>query len=385
MQVGGDAVSSNDRVVCTISSAKKRISTDNVWLLNLEMIEQQTGRIISRHYVEHDELLGSIVQFSADNVLYSKLRPNLNKVVLPDCDGYATSELVPLKPNSAILCREYLAAYLRSDSFVAWAVSKTTGAKMPRLGTDVLLDKINTNLPLPPLDEQRKIAAVLDKVSDLIAKRRQQLEKLDELVKARFVEMFGEYDLSHVQDDWVMISQIGSVVGGATPKTDVDEYWGGDYGWLTPADLEVDSGVVYDSQRKLTKAGIESCSLQELPIGTVMFSSRAPIGKVAITGCPFYCNQGFKNIVCGSKVVPWYLYYLLLLNTDYLNSLGRGATFKEVSKAIVEQVKIPLPAYDNQVRFGGFVEGTRNAKAIIARSLEKLETLKRALMQRYFG
>ncbi len=378
-------MSSNDRVVCTISSAKKRISTDNVWLLNLEMIEQQTGRIISRHYVEHDELLGSIVQFSADNVLYSKLRPNLNKVVLPDCDGYATSELVPLKPNSAILCREYLAAYLRSDSFVAWAVSKTTGAKMPRLGTDVLLDKINTNLPLPPLDEQRKIAAVLDKVSDLIAKRRQQLEKLDELVKARFVEMFGEYDLSHVQDDWVMISQIGSVVGGATPKTDVDEYWGGDYGWLTPADLEVDSGVVYDSQRKLTKAGIESCSLQELPIGTVMFSSRAPIGKVAITGCPFYCNQGFKNIVCGSKVVPWYLYYLLLLNTDYLNSLGRGATFKEVSKAIVEQVKIPLPAYDNQVRFGGFVEGTRNAKAIIARSLEKLETLKRALMQRYFG
>lgn len=226
---------------------------------------------------------------------------------------------------------------------------------------------------------------MLDKVSDLIAKRRQQLEKLDELVKARFVEMFGEYDLSHVQDDWVMISQIGSVVGGATPKTDVDEYWGGDYGWLTPADLEVDSGVVYDSQRKLTKAGIESCSLQELPIGTVMFSSRAPIGKVAITGCPFYCNQGFKNIVCGSKVVPWYLYYLLLLNTDYLNSLGRGATFKEVSKAIVEQVKIPLPAYDNQVRFGGFVEGTRNAKAIIARSLEKLETLKRALMQRYFG
>lgn len=279
-------------------------------------------------------------------------------------------------------CHEYIGSFFQSSYYRNHISIVSSGANINNLRNEHLAE---LTIPFPPLDEQRRIAAVLDKVSDLIAKRRQQLEKLDELVKAHFVEMFGEYDLFHVQDDWVAISQIGSVVGGATPKTDVDEYWGGDYGWLTPADLEVDSGVVYDSQRKLTKAGIESCSLQELPIGTVIFSSRAPIGKVAITGCPFYCNQGFKNIVCGSKVVPWYLYYLLLLNTDYLNSLGRGATFKEVSKAIVEQVKIPLPAYDNQVRFGDFVEGTRNAKTIIARSLEKLETLKRALMQRYFG
>ena len=140
--------------VCTISSGNKQIFDDRIWLLNLDMVEQQTGNILSYHYVKEEELNGSIVQFDADNVLYSKLRPNLNKVVTPDRDGYATSELLPLKPDKNILCREYLAAFLRSDSFVAWAVSKTVGAKMPRLGTRVLLDK---EIPLPPLDEQRKI------------------------------------------------------------------------------------------------------------------------------------------------------------------------------------------------------------------------------------
>ena len=186
--------------VCTISSSSLEISVDRIWLLNLDMVEQQTGNIISYNYVNSNELSGSIIQFDTDNVLYSKLRPNLNKVVIPDSNGYCTSELLPLKPNSNVLCREYLAALLRSDSFVAWAVSKTAGAKMPRLGTKVLLDK---EVPLPSLDEQRKIAAVLDKVSDLIAKRRQQLDKLDEMVKAKFVEMFGD---EHHLDNWNCIS-----------------------------------------------------------------------------------------------------------------------------------------------------------------------------------
>ena len=240
-------------------------------------------------------------------------------------------------------------------------------------------------LPLPPLDEQRKIAAVLDKVSDLIAKRRQQLKKLDELVKSRFIEMFGDCDLSKAQTSWMTIKDIGTVASGATPKTEQEEFWGGPYRWITPAELEADSGYIFDSVRKLTKAGVESCSLQEMPTGTVLLSSRAPIGKLAIAGNPFYCNQGFKNIICNETIIPRYLYTLLLLNVDYLNSLGRGATFKEISKTIVENICIPVPSLDLQNRFAAFVAQTDKTKTAIQKSLEKLETLKKALMQEYFG
>jgi len=180
--------------------------------------------------------------------------------------------------------------------------------------------------------------------------------------QSRFIELFGNYDLTHPQESWAPIKEVGTVVGGATPKTDHDEYWGGSYRWITPAELDADSGYIYDSVRKLTKAGVESCSLQEMPVGTVILSSRAPIGKVAIAGNTFYCNQGFKNIICKEGITPRYLYTVLLLNVEYLNSLGRGATFKEISKGIVESIRIPVPSMELQEQFAAFVEQTDKSK-----------------------
>ena len=201
--------------VCKVAGSSKEVSENQIWLLNLDAVEQQTGKILTYNYVKRNDLNGSIIQFDTDNVLYSKLRPNLNKVVLPNQQGFATSEMLPLKPDSSVLCKEYLAAYLRSSSFVAWAVSKTAGAKMPRLGTNVLLEK---EIPLPPLDEQRRIAAVLDQVSDLIAKRRAQLDKLDELVKARFVEMFNAPSAKTCK---CKISDYAEVLGGYAFKSEL--------------------------------------------------------------------------------------------------------------------------------------------------------------------
>ncbi len=246
-------------------------------------------------------------------------------------------------------------------------------------------DMKEIEIPLLSLEKQLVIVQKLNKVFELISLRKQQLSKLDELVKSRFIEMFGDYDLSHAQNDWKSISEIGKVVGGATPKTNIEEYWDGEYRWITPAELSADSGYIYDSVRKLTKAGVDSCSLQEMPINTVILSSRAPIGKVAIAGNTFYCNQGFKNIICNKEIIPRYLYTVLLLNTEYLNSLGRGATFKEISKSIVENIRIPVPPIKLQEQFATFVEQTDKSKLEVQKSLEKLEILKKALMQKYFG
>ena len=240
-------------------------------------------------------------------------------------------------------------------------------------------------VPLPPKDQQVSIVATLDLVNKIISLYEQQLEKMDDLIKARFVEMFGDYDLAVQKENWVPISKIGTVVGGATPKTNNPEYWDGEYRWISPAELKNDSGIICDSVKKITKAGVDSCSLQELPPGTVILSSRAPIGKVAIAGNTFYCNQGFKNIICNRKVLPRYLYSLLLMNTDYLNSLGRGATFKEISKTIVENIRIPLPTIEAQEKFTSFVTQVDKSKTVIQKALDEAQTLFDSLMQKYFG
>ena len=292
--------------------------------------------------------------------------------------SYVNGNAMALDSLSNDIDLQYLYYYLQHRGFS----DVITGSAQPQIVRQSL-EKIN--ICYPKIEQQKQIVITLNKANDLILLRKQQLSKLDELVKARFAELFGDCDLSHPQEKWVAIKEIGNVIGGSTPKTDRDEYWGGVYRWITPAELQADSGYLYDSVRKLTKAGIDSCSLQEMPIGTVILSSRAPIGKVAIAGNTFYCNQGFKNIVCKEAVIPRYLYTVLLLNSDYLNSLGRGATFKEISKSIVENIHIPVPSIALQQQFAAFVEQVDKSKRTIKNSLENLEMLKKSLMQKYFG
>ena len=244
---------------------------------------------------------------------------------------------------------------------------------------------LNAEIVNYPVDIQSHIVTVLETIQSIITHRKQQLAKLDELIKARFVEMFGEIDLTPQRAEWTPISTIGTVIGGSTPKTSVEEYWDGDLKWITPAELLPDTGYLYDSVRKITKAGADSCSLQLLPKDTVILTSRAPIGKVAIAGTELYCNQGFKNIICNDSILPRYLYSLLLYNVDYLNSLGRGATFKEISKSIVEKIKIPIAPIEQQEQFAAFVERIDKSKVVVQKALDEAQLLFDSLMQEYFG
>ena len=294
-------------------------------------------------------------------------------------DAYQRTYIIESKDKNALTV-PYLYCFL--DGYVEELRKQSIGGVIKYIKLGNLTE---AQIPICSIEKQNEIVENFDKVNTLISLRKQQLSKLDELVKSRFIELFGNYDLFHAQTDWKAISEIGKVVGGATPKTNVEEYWDGEYRWITPAELSADSGYIYDSVRKLTKAGVDSCSLQEMPIDTVILSSRAPIGKVAIAGNTFYCNQGFKNIICNNEILPRYLYTVLLLNAEYLNSLGRGATFKEISKSIVESIRIPVPSIVLQKQFTAFVEQTDKSKFEIQKSLEKLETLKKALMQKYFG
>ena len=237
--------------------------------------------------------------------------------------------------------------------------NKGTGSTFKAITGKVLN---SVKVPHENVDEQKAIADILDKIVATIRKRRVQVSLCDDLVKSQFIEMFGGCSLRDRQTDWVKIGTVAEVVGGSTPKTDKKEYWDGEYYWITPAEISEDDLVVYKTQRTLTELGVRSSSLRRLPTGTILLSSRAPIGKVAIAGVEMYCNQGFKNLVCGKELNPIYGYALLKYNTEYLNSLGRGATFKEISKAIVENIYIPVPPIERQNDFARFVEQTDKSK-----------------------
>ena len=134
---------------------------ERVWLLNLDMVESQTGRIINYNIVGKDAIGGSVCTFDENNILYSKLRPYLNKVVIPNGKGYATSELVPLRPDNKIINRIYLAYLLRSNEFVEMIKEKVAGAKMPRVS---MSDFREFNVPVPPLELQNQFASFVQEI-----------------------------------------------------------------------------------------------------------------------------------------------------------------------------------------------------------------------------
>lgn len=159
-----------------------------VWLLNLDMIESQTGRIIEYIMALSNEIGNSTVSFDEENVLYSKLRPYLNKVVVPTRKGVCTTELVPLRPDSKYLNKIFLANLLRSKSFVDFISEKVAGAKMPRVSMEVFRD---FNCILPPLELQEKFAAFVQAVDAQKAKAQESLDKAETLYKALMQEYFG--------------------------------------------------------------------------------------------------------------------------------------------------------------------------------------------------
>lgn len=181
------------------------------------------------------------------------------------------------------------------------------------------------------------------------------------------------------------LGEICEIVSGSTPKTSVAEYWDGDIKWITPAELTDESYIIEDSVRKLTELGVKKSGLTSFPAGTVILSSRAPIGKVAIAGCEMYCNQGFKNLICSDKINNKYLYWFLKGNTVFLNSLGRGATFKEISKGIVSDIEINVPDAESQNRAVSNLEKLSEIIKLRKNEMSELDNLIKARFVEMFG
>ena len=193
----------------------------------------------------------------------------------------------------------------------------------------------------------------------------------------------------HGLSEWKItrLDECTRIVGGSTPKTSVKEYWDGHICWATPKDLsELEFPYLEETPRKITEAGLNSCGAEILPENSVLFSSRAPIGHVAINLVPMATNQGFKSFIPNSeKIEAKFLYHWLCKNRAYFNHLGNGATFKEVSKAIVSQVEIPLPPIAEQKRIAAILDKAEELRSLRRKALVELDAIVQSIFLEMFG
>ena len=239
--------------------------------------------------------------------------------------------------------------------------SFASGATFPELSGNTL-KKIK--IQLPPLPTQEKIASILSAYDNLIQNYKKQIDALQtaasELYKEWFVRFrFPGYQTARfengIPEGWKVerIGNVGEVIGGGTPSTENEEYWDGDIPWLSPVDLSDNTNVyVSRGSKNITELGLKKSNAKMMPTGTVLLSSRAPVGYVALAKNPICTNQGFKSVVCNTSVIqPIYLYYYFRMNKNYLQSIASGATFPELSGSMMKKIKVLLPTEKVQQEF----------------------------------
>lgn len=249
---------------------------------------------------------------------------------------------------------------------------------------------------LPPLPEQKAIASVLSSLDDKIDLLHRQNKTLEAMAETLFRQWFQEAapqpspqpsPSGRGSEEWKegKLGDVVTVVSGTTPKTDNPEFWNGDIHWTSPRDITNLIGIfLFDTERKITKRGLEQIGSGLLPANSLLMSSRAPVGALAFSEIPVAINQGYAGIVCNKGYSREFIYLWLKSNMDYVQSHANGSTFQEISKSTFRELDITIPSSDALTEFQKII-GPLFAKirtnSVQIKTLEKLrDTLLPKLM-----
>lgn len=243
-------------------------------------------------------------------------------------------------------------------------------------------------IPLPPLEEQKRIADILDKASNLIDLRKQQLEKMDLLIKSKFIDMFGDPVTNPKGWQVQRIEELcEAIFGGGTPSKSHAEYYDGDIPWVTSKDMK--SILISDSIDHINDKAVLNSSAKYIPKQSLLMVIRSGILKhtlpLGINTRVVTINQDMKAFIPNANINVWFMFYTFKMHEKSLLSNVRAVTADNIEFSIIKNLKIPVPPITIQNQFAEFVEQVEKQKVVMQQSLEKMEMNYKALMQEYFG
>lgn len=375
------------------ASPTKPAPDETVWHLTLDQIESGSGKIGRRSYGRASDAGTSTFAFDTGNVLYSKLRPYLNKVICPDRSGIATSELVPLRPIPEELNREFLCFYLRSPEFVSWASAQVDGAKMPRMKMKSFWAH---EMPLPPLDDQIRIARLLGKVEGLIAQRKQHLQQLDDLLKSVFLEMFGDPILNphgfpvRKLSEFYVNPKEGTKCGPFGSALKKDELVDAGVPVWNMDNIASDGQMVIPFRMWITDEKYKELTAYSVKDGDIIISRAGTVGKMCVArmnGQPAIISTNLIRVRLGDELRPLHFVSLMLYCKGRVGRLKTGAdgTFTHMNTGVLDSLEFPYPSVELQDQFAAVVKKVEALKSRYQQSLTDLEALYGALSQQAFN
>lgn len=358
------------------------IDVDSIYI-SLEDIEKDTGAFNTLRRAKDCDIKSNKFKFTSGHILYGKLRPNLNKVALPDFNGICSTDIYPIQTKKEVAYKRYIYHILHSKDFVKYASSRTNGANLPRVNEKIINEY---NIYLPPLETQKQIAKTLDTVSELLAMRKQQLAELDNLIKSIFYDMFGDPLTNEKGWEAKKLGELSTLVSGGTPSRKHQEYFDGTIPWITTVSLGKTFIDETDAVEFINEKAILNSSTKLIKENSLLFGARVGIGKISINRVAMCTNQDIVSIVDVNQDV---LNQVYLLNTirafaDYFDRQKRGATIQGIKSETLKSINIPIPPMDLQIKFSLIVTKIEDQKALVQKAIDETQYLFDSFMSKYF-
>src|SRR3989339_117557 len=347
--------------------------------LGLEHIEKDTGRILEFIPVEKGELASNKFVFTDKHVLLGKLRPYLNKVAIPDFSGICSTDIFPIKPIAVKVEKYFLAYILRQKAFVEYATSRSSGANLPRINAQTILDyKVN----LPALPEQRRIANLLSRAEAALEKRREAMRLADEFLKSVFLEMFGDPVRNEKRWKIYDFHSTGTIDRGVSKHRprNAPQLLGGPYPLIQTG--EIANSTIYIREYKQTYSEIGLKQSKMWPKGTLCITIAANIGKVGILSFEACFPDSVVGYLPNKNMTAEYVLFWLLFIQKRLEDSAPESAQKNINLNILRNLKIPVPPFELQSKFAGIIAQSEKLKEKQHESEKELENLFGALMQK---
>ena len=240
-----------------------------------------------------------------------------------------------------------------------------------------LSNLVKYRVPLPPPEEQRRIADVLSAQDDVIALKERLIAEKTRQKRGLMQDLFHRF-----QGPRRKIADVCAIVNGGTPDTTKAEYWNGDILWCAPSDFAAcPSKYISSTEKRISKLGLQSSSATMLPAGTVLLCSRATVGEVRIASREMCTNQGFKSLIAKPGISNEWLYYTAQFIRNDIMKLAYGSTFLEISKSNLANIEVSAPPYEVQVKITEILSAADREIELLRRSLELERRQKTALAQ----
>lgn len=382
---------------CVINPKTKQIPDDmEVSFVPMQSVSE-TGDVQTDEVRKASEVKKGFTFFEEGDVLFAKITPCMENGKggiargLKNGVGFGSTEFHVLHPDPEKVSSEWLYYLTSWDEFRKQCARNMTGSAGQKRVPKSYLEHYKVHLP--PLEEQRRIAALLDKVSDLIAKRRAQLDKLDLLVKARFVEMFGDPEVNNLGVALMPMTEICTIIDGDRGKNypAQDEFAPNGYCLFLNAKNVTANGFSFENCMFITKEKDELLRKGHLNRGDVVLTTRGTIGNLAFydDSVPYEnvrINSGMVILRMNHNLVSehFFVEQFKILLSSIKEKIASGSAQPQLPILTMNKIMMLIPAIEQQKEFSLFVGQTDKSKLTIQKSLDKLETLKKALMQQYF-